>query len=388
MMALLQCCLLFCRSNNELPFVNDMLSGCCGEESLESVDDIYNGIIPYGNAVIPEYKTFMHAYFNELYWNIGFNQYGSCGYVALGMMLSYYDTFLNDGIIPEQYDVVSVGNNYGIFHRDNSPGISSDSIEASTPAEYISKVKELVDVSLHAKLLTYGEKRGYFNRKNDYVCGTTVDERKNVLIDYLTEIGFVNGRDYSISIFDGKKNREYISLIKSMIDMGYPVLVALEGLKGGHAVVAYDYEWDDNENCNIYAHYGYKGKNVTHSQLLGKDYNKITSIMTIKFNMSHTHTNNYGVSQNGYTTYYCSCDCRLSYNSKIKLTYSYSYVNDKVHNGICIFCGDIYSGGHQAKAGSAYTYNGHKYVTCSLCKHAVCIDNNIIIGTMQENGNE
>ena len=42
------------------------------------------------------YTTYLQAYFDNLNHNLGKNYQGSCCYVALGMILSYYDTFLND----------------------------------------------------------------------------------------------------------------------------------------------------------------------------------------------------------------------------------------------------------------------------------------------------
>ncbi len=169
--------------------------------------------------------------------------------------------------------------------------------------------------------------------------------------------------------------------IRSKIDSGLPVIVAIENDKEAHAVVAYDYGLDADGKYVIYTHYGYKGNKKTQI-IIDEEREKITSIMTVKFNIKHTHTNNYGVTQNGNITYYCSCDCRTGYNSKINHKYDYTYASDKRHSGICIFCGYFTSGAHQAKVGSDYTYKGHKYVICSLCDHAVCVDNNIIIGTM------
>ena len=43
-----------------------------------------------------QYESFLQAYYENLKYNFGMNYQGSCGYVALGMKLSYYDTFLND----------------------------------------------------------------------------------------------------------------------------------------------------------------------------------------------------------------------------------------------------------------------------------------------------
>ena len=57
---------------------------------------------------ITSYDNFMTAYYDNLTYNYGINYKNSCGYIALGMLLSYYDTYLYDGIIPEQFDAVSL----------------------------------------------------------------------------------------------------------------------------------------------------------------------------------------------------------------------------------------------------------------------------------------
>ena len=82
-------------------------------------------------------------------------------------------------------------------------------------------------------------------------------------MDYLTGIGFVNGVDYNISLEYERGNAAYVTKIRSKIDSGLPVIVAIEGNKGAHAVVAYDYDLDANGKYEIYAHYGYKGNKVT-----------------------------------------------------------------------------------------------------------------------------
>ncbi|MCM1259324.1 MAG: hypothetical protein NC182_00075 [Prevotella sp.] len=43
------------------------------------------------------------CYFENLHRNIGNNANGSCSYVASGTLLSYYDTFYNDKIVPNTY---------------------------------------------------------------------------------------------------------------------------------------------------------------------------------------------------------------------------------------------------------------------------------------------
>lgn len=58
---------------------------------------------------ISHYSNFKNHYFDNLTYNFGVNYKGSCGYVAMAMLLSYYDTYISDDIVDEQYDIVSSG---------------------------------------------------------------------------------------------------------------------------------------------------------------------------------------------------------------------------------------------------------------------------------------
>ena len=49
----------------------------------------------------------MRNYFNNLHANQSRNHFGTCGYVAIASILTYADTFINDNIVPEQYEVHS-----------------------------------------------------------------------------------------------------------------------------------------------------------------------------------------------------------------------------------------------------------------------------------------
>ena len=53
---------------------------------------------------IYQYDNFMESYFDNLTTTHGHNTIGSCGYVAIDMLLCYYDTYLNDDIVPDDYD--------------------------------------------------------------------------------------------------------------------------------------------------------------------------------------------------------------------------------------------------------------------------------------------
>ena len=47
----------------------------------------------------------MKNYFYNLRGNYGFNYMGTCAYVGLGMLFTYYDAYYNDNIVPEKYEV-------------------------------------------------------------------------------------------------------------------------------------------------------------------------------------------------------------------------------------------------------------------------------------------
>ena len=66
---------------------------------------------------------FASYYFSQLYQNYGYNARNSCNYVALGMLLSYYDTFWDDTIIPSPYESITMlSSSYFSVEGVNSPG--------------------------------------------------------------------------------------------------------------------------------------------------------------------------------------------------------------------------------------------------------------------------
>lgn len=91
-------------------------------------------------------RAYMKEYFSGLTTNMGVNYKNSCGYVALGMLLSYYDNYLSDDIVPEAYDVVSSGEDTNMVARKNSPGVYNDYIvnaKNKTMIEYLQIVESM-----------------------------------------------------------------------------------------------------------------------------------------------------------------------------------------------------------------------------------------------------
>lgn len=295
-----------------------------------------------------EPNTFLQAYFYGLHKNMGENYKGSCGYVALGMLLSYYDTYLDDGIIAEQYDVASIGTEYDMVTRHNSPGIYNDIIPngpGMSPQEYLTTISSQVDYSLHAKLICMGKDKGYYNFNDDEPCGTTLKQRKAILTSYLAERG-LSSNDYSIitrekSLFGwGVSSNDIKEFVKSYIDKGYPVLIGVENTEkgSGHACIAYSYDEKD-----IYVNMGWSG-GYEHYPLSSR-YNAFKSAMVIDWKIGHVHSNNYGVSKKNIdgsisVKYYCyDADDIVTIGHRHIYNYEYAQYNDTYHKAYCS-CGD------------------------------------------------
>ena len=377
------------------------------------------------SSEITSYDNFMIAYYDNLTYNYGVNYKNSCGYIALGMILSYYDTYLYDGIIPEQYDAISVGTEYNMISRNNSPGIVRDIIESvnnpqdMTANDYYSVIQSMSDYSLHAKLITIGNYYGNYDfNDNEEPAITNIDEREQILNTFLLYISNIDTEDYSITKFSGTTD-DVKSFTISAIQSGHPVLlsVAMPNSSTGHAVVAYDY---DPETYEIYCHWGF-GADQTHINPEDEDFTIFNNAMIIDFNLEHSHSDNYGVTtitnDIQTTEYYCYDDCRIltyqnlhSYDSHCDPytatqhkaycecgeyilsehgfnassyscllcwaphTHDYTdrYVNatKTMHRSYCI-CGANCLEPHVVESGS-YT-SGNKYALCIVCKALVTI---------------
>lgn len=91
---------------------------------------------PPSDAYVPE--TFMDTYFFHLINNKPRNKLGICGYTAISMLLSYYDSYWNDAFIDESqdshYDTINYSDLYSyIPYAYNSPGVYNN-ISVSAPS--------------------------------------------------------------------------------------------------------------------------------------------------------------------------------------------------------------------------------------------------------------
>lgn len=89
------------------------------------------------------------VYFSNLKENIGNNSHGSCSYVALAMLISFYDSYWNDLFIPEEYDVEPISS----FITYPSADFSFPSFYAESPGILFEPSNEVNSLSLNEYLL-------------------------------------------------------------------------------------------------------------------------------------------------------------------------------------------------------------------------------------------
>ena len=305
---------------------------------LDYVNDALDESLSY-NSNLTEYDSFLVSYFDNLLFNFGMNYKGSCGYVGIGMLLSYYDSFLLDSIVPEQYDVISRGSSNNIITRRNSPGILHDVLEDPndptntnyvrnlTATQYYIRMSSLSTSSLHAKLLMIGAGKGYYNMENNVLPASLYfDNVIEITETYLKDVVNLSESDFAINYTNSNVRQFVINNIKNE----NPVLLGIKrGSIGGHIVIAYDY---DDASDTIYCHFGW-GPHLTHVTIESQDFDSYVEAMTLDLNFDHSHSNNYAITRSNndeiVTTYYCSRDCNLQ-------IFNHSHFYD-IHT--CMYCG-------------------------------------------------
>ena len=317
-----------------------------------------NNLSGSNGGAVSHYSNFLSSYFSNLVDNIGQNVKGTCGYVAIGMLLSYYDTYLDDNIIPENYDVVSEGQGYNLVDRHISPGIANENLDEQTYNEMTTEeymqymATNYSSTHLHSKLLSIGLALGKSN-------GIYMNEISEILHHYLTIYLNYTDQDFEtsgVSNFLGIGVREYAI---QKVQEGYPVMiVAYKSLVEGHVVIAHDYNSETNE---LYVNYGYTYEFSTRKTLEEDGYTRYTNAMIIDWNFDNSNRgHNYKVGNQSYR--YDNLLLEHRHHSNSSLAYSY-IANDINHHNVSYSCG--YSG--IESHGNFYSNFPNPTVTCGLC---------------------
>ena len=359
---------------------------------------VQNGLLESSGGInitshLDYYEDFKTAYFDNLTENYAINYKGSCGYIALAMLLSFYDTYLNDSIVPENYDVNSSGFETNMVIRRNSPGTTRDYINNAnylTAQQYLSYISTTEYTSLHSKLVAIGNTLGFYDINDNLTpCGTDYDDRLSILQYYLSNVaGLTINTHYSVMY---EEYEDFMPIIFSndvrsatidFITDGYPVLLGInDGLGSGHVVVAYDYDF---YNDVIYCHSGIDSCG-THVDVESLGFPYFFSALAINFYIGHNHPLNYEVSkyvgEDLVTDYYCFRNCKIHSYDGIKehdYDYAYSFFSNTQHRAFCV-CGAQTKRPHSISYESVFEIGNISYGVCIYCNDIIQIGNDLLI---------
>lgn len=287
-------------------------------------------------------NTFKYYYFNNMIANFGNNDVGSCGYVAMAMLLTYFDTYWDDSIVPTNYEVSASLPSLDASLCASSPGTlreatcpdsyrpfydSSLDGESGVPNNYSLYKNWLYsnyyNYSLHTKLII-----DHLGVNTPYGLGVGPSTFNAVFSEYFSSINYSNY--IYIRTPDGATSDQVKSwVIDQIVNFDRPVILG----RPGHVTIAYDY---DSSTDKVYVHNGW----LAHSH---DEFNyQFDDAHTLVFNGQHNHSNNYTYQNQSY----CQCQLTSHYHRC-----GYNMESDTQHRWEC-YCG-------------AYGYESHSFVPVS-----------------------
>lgn len=269
----------------------------CASICDSSVLPLFNSLVNQQDEIVQ--NSYATVYFSNLRDNFGFNSHGTCSFVALGMLLSFYDSYWNEDFVPEAYEACSgfsstITANQNLdtpTYRDPSPGILSEDpsdVIGLTDLQYANYVNYNRNTYLQFHLMdiadtlfnTYGLESSYSP------FGLTYSEQISVLYNFLSE-SYIGPNTVTVQSVDDYDPDEIRPFIIDKVEAGTPVLVnAVSSVFGAHAMVAYDY---DPAYDRLYFHAGWKDGNgsalthVTESQLSLSSYNSAFALTLYQY---------------------------------------------------------------------------------------------------------
>ncbi len=342
--------------------------------------------------------NFAVHYFYHLNYNKADNVIGTCSYVAASMLLSYYDTYWNDNIIDEKYEMHNQSNIDKLSNIAYSPGIKTDagvfSGDEDDKSEYWKLVESEADNYFHFYLLQLA-------KDHDIASDSVPNSLGPYAIKELLEYYLFEDRGLSDCTIECEQITRFSDVRSYAIEkvkQGIPVIVCAKPIgDDGHTFIIYDYDEDGDE---LYCHVGWK-IDQTHIALSSLNYTFYYGAVSINLKGSHSHSNNYIDKATEKT--YCSCyflchpehKCTYTYNDdchtyscgckyekdviSFEHEYEYKTTGDKCHILTCTTCGKT-TGTESTHIIKSSTIDGN-YAMCSVCGAWVYKGGNTIFPT-------
>ena len=203
----------------------------------------------------------MYTYFNNLNTCYGQNRCGTCSYIAMGMLLSYYDTFYDDYFIAENFDYQETPSSIN-YILDNSPGVRREDYTglSDTITDYTNYfinhssthfMSYLLTLCMNSPINYYNQYNILFNTDYYSMIGALDFGQINSILNYYINMRGLNN-SYSVTnqtinfsnITYPLQNSSVINFIINNLNNGYPVLVCTQPeYSVGHTQIVYSYTY-------------------------------------------------------------------------------------------------------------------------------------------------
>lgn len=317
----------------------------------------------------PYLDTEAAHYYYYLRMNYPLNHKGTCAYVAIAMLLQYYDTFWNDNLIPENYEVEEISTT-SINDITVSPGLKPNKVPGYADEDVIdipnADYFNLTIPNYQTFFLYYLFWMAYYDLDilsmdtEDCFASLSSFGRNTLMNHYLQNYANIDASDYTFETinndYDMSQSETVKEYIVEKVRLGIPVLVCMMWNNQLHACIAYDYDIETNR---VFLHCGdYSGTYHYDAELASSVY--FMSAATLNLHgVPHSHSDNYKMfNSDATTTPYCGCQLDVH-----RHVYNYTSTGVSYHRITC-FCGENYLARH------SLTGTGHLR-RCMYCNQLV-----------------
>lgn len=262
-----------------------------------TTDLLFNKLVSNIDNTIYLKNNYASYYFNNLTENFGNNVFGSCGYVSLAMLLSFYDAYWDDSFISNKYDVNTTFSTskqigadfYLIPSNTESPGIAFEPeslFENTSKDEYLMLANKYSDTYFQFKLFEIAQKcfgsisldtnNGQLGLDSLGIC--------DLLSYYLYDYKNFSDTNVKVNYLNENNSPSLKNSVINYIKEGTPVilLVQKENSNEAHSVIAYDYNASSDQ---IYVHTGWRDEQLnttlTHVSLSDMGYPHINAVISL-----------------------------------------------------------------------------------------------------------
>ena len=323
----------------------------------------------------------------------------TCPYVAMSLLLSFYDTYWNDKFVDEQYEWQEATYDSSkdklvetfapTTEAEDWEEYKNNNIPAGTATYPYYREYALVNANnfLEPYLISIGMDLEYHSPSDEYL-GLTVDQTVAVLHEYLIASGRFNSNEIEIKCRKESDGYDVVSLMKNIIEDGFPVLYSgktsqSESIdtfangdatqKVGHQFIAYGIK----DNGDVLLHQGAKGLEYAELSTTPFSKNKAIIWIEIKETLPHTHKLDYTDSITGAKV--CSCQIYSSHPYHEDNHFYFDKYDTNNHYKECV-CGLTKNVYQHSLTYSGQTYTFH-YEICSTCEYKKYQPHNYTIPT-------